>query len=168
MRSRYKRLPRPRVSATSQNPPDSYASFSHRALPLTGKLGDCKCDVHILTRSRPLLRARWAARSACACDHLGCIYDFAAVADMSVAATTRPIVMPGGTLKPPVIRLLKATILPRDGAGATSTTSKSIWQARHRTTVQSRALSETASSAKRTLQPRSGSKAALATAPGSE
>src|SRR3954454_6372521 len=28
MRSRYKRLPRPRVSATSQNPPDSQISFA--------------------------------------------------------------------------------------------------------------------------------------------
>jgi hypothetical protein len=49
---------------------------------------------------------------------------------------------PGGTLKRPVIRLLRATTLPRAGAGATSTTSKSIWQTRRRTTVQFRASSE--------------------------
>jgi hypothetical protein len=37
---------------------------------------------------------------------------------MSVAATSRPIVMLSGTLKRPVIQLLRATTLLRDGAGA--------------------------------------------------
>lgn len=47
-------------------------------------------------------------------------------------------------LKRPVIRLSRATTLPRDGAGAISMTSKSTWQAGRRTTVRSRASSETA------------------------
>ena len=93
-------------------------------------------------RSGSLPRARWVARNACAWDHPGCICAFAAVAGTSVAATTLPTVMPGGTSKRPVIRLSRATTLPRDGAGALSMTSKSIWQARRRTTVQSRASSE--------------------------
>jgi len=59
---------------------------------------------------------------------------------MSVAATSRPIVMRGSTLKRPVIR--GATTLLRDGAGAVSMTSKSIWQAGRRTTIQCRASSE--------------------------
>jgi hypothetical protein len=112
------------------------------AAPAHRKLGDCKCLVRILIRSRPSPRARWVARSACAWDHPGCICDFAAAAGMSVAATTRPTVMPGITLKRPGIRLSRATTLPRDGAGATSMTSKSSSQAGRRTTVQSRASSE--------------------------
>jgi hypothetical protein len=114
-------------------------SQRRKPLLLTRKnLGDCNCAVRTLNRSRSLPRARWVARIACAWDHPGCICGFAAVAVMSAAATSRPIVMPGGTLKRPVIRLSRATTLLRDGAGAISMTSKSIWQARRRTTVQSR------------------------------
>jgi hypothetical protein len=117
-------------------------SHDRKALLLIGKLGDRKCVVHILIRSRPLPRARWVARIACPWDQPGCICDFAAVAGMSVAATTRPIVTPDVTLKRRVIRSSRATTLPRGGAGATSMTSRSNWQARRRTTVQSRAFSE--------------------------
>src|SRR5664279_2604533 len=93
-------------------------SYTHKAesrFCSLGKIGGCKCAVHTLIRSRSLPRARWVARIASAWDHPGCICGFAGVAVTSVAATSRPIAMPGGTLKRLVIRLLRATTLLRDG-----------------------------------------------------
>jgi hypothetical protein len=82
---------------------------------------------------------RSVARNASALDQAGYTCGFAAVAAMSDAATSRLIVMRGSTLKHRGIRLSRAMILLRDGVGAISMILKSIWEAKRRTPVQSRA-----------------------------